>query len=151
MKYNAEYDRWVTEEGKVYRQDKEGNYIECKPTLQKSGYYTLCCRKSNKRTIFVHRLVYETFYGKIPEGMEIDHEDTHKYNNALSNLILCTHKENCNNKLTRKHTSEARKGKPKSEFGKKFKEHYGLTRTDDDNLYCREYYYYMTYGKVRWE
>ena len=40
-------------------------------------------------------------------------------NNHISNLRWCTRKENCNNELTRKHNSEAKKGKPFSEEHKR--------------------------------
>jgi len=43
---------------------------------------------------YVHRLVYETFVGAIPNGYEINHKDGNKVNNELSNLELCTHKDN---------------------------------------------------------
>ena len=103
----------------------------------------------------VHRLVWETFVGKIPSGMEIDHQDTHKDNNELSNLKLCTHKENCNNPLTKHHMSvsqrKAQLGVVKSEFGRKFKEHYGLTRYEDVKLYDREWHWYKLHKKCSWE
>ena len=42
----------------------------------------------------VHVLVAETFLGKRPAGMEINHKDGNKYNNALSNLEFVTRQEN---------------------------------------------------------
>ncbi len=41
-----------------------------------------------------HRIVWECFCGKIPEGLEINHKDGNKQNNCLSNLELVTHAEN---------------------------------------------------------
>lgn len=43
---------------------------------------------------YVHRLVWETFNGGIPEGLIINHLDGNKKNNDLSNLELMTHSEN---------------------------------------------------------
>jgi hypothetical protein len=44
------------------------------------------------------------------------------------------------------------RGKPKSEFGNKFKEHYGITRFDDVKLYDREWHWYNEHNKkCRWE
>lgn len=43
---------------------------------------------------YVHRLVYETFVGDIPQGMEINHKDGNKLNNALYNIELSTHQDN---------------------------------------------------------
>lgn len=48
----------------------------------------------NGRWYFIHRLVYITFKGEIPEGYEINHIDHNKNNNRLSNLEVVTHEEN---------------------------------------------------------
>jgi hypothetical protein len=162
MKYNAEYDRYVTKEGLVYYYDKKADkLVLCKLSNKGDGYLVVGVRKPKKANVLVHKLVYETFKGKIPDGLEIDHEDTHKDNNALSNLKLCTHKENCNNPKTREHNSQSKigkllnpkcKGKPTSDFGDKFKQHFGLTQYQDMNLYKREYQFYLRHGhKCRWE
>lgn len=44
----------------------------------------------------VSRLVWETFVGAIPEGMQVNHLDENPENNSLSNLNLMTPKENTN-------------------------------------------------------
>lgn len=44
----------------------------------------------------VHKLVWESFYGKVPDGLEIEHWDDDPTNNVLTNLYLCTHPTNCN-------------------------------------------------------
>lgn len=46
------------------------------------------------RLQYIHRLVYETFVGEIPEGFEIDHINGNPRNNNLYNLQLVTRKEN---------------------------------------------------------
>ena len=44
------------------------------------------------------------------------------------------------------------KGKPRSKFGIKFKEHYGMTREEDCKLYNLEYNWYRRHNnKCRWE
>lgn len=43
-----------------------------------------------------HRLVYETFIGEIPEGMQVNHINEIKTDNRLENLNLMTPKENTN-------------------------------------------------------
>lgn len=53
----------------------------------------------------LHRIVYELFVGKIPDGYEIDHINTIRSDNRVSNLRSVTHKENCNNTLTLKKNS----------------------------------------------
>lgn len=47
-----------------------------------------------KKRIYVHRAVWIAFNGDIPEGMEINHKDRRRDNNALDNLELLTHAEN---------------------------------------------------------
>ena len=68
-----------------------------KPGMDKDGYLHVFLCKDGKPTIFsVHRLAYEAFNGKIPEGMQVNHIDEDKTNNRLDNLNLMTPKENTN-------------------------------------------------------
>ena len=150
IKYNERYERWCSSDGKIYRQDKKGKFIECKQRMHyKTGYLILTI--GNKR-VSSHRLIWETLKGEIPPKMVIDHINTIKTDNRLENLRCVTHKENNNNPLTLKHRSEAIKGLTHSEFGAKFKEHFGITCTDNRNLYYRELQWYHTHNhKCRWE
>ena len=56
----------------------------------------------------IHRLVWETFNGKIPEDMVIDHIDGNRSNNALSNLRLVTQAENMNNAQANGHKGQVK-------------------------------------------
>ena len=68
-----------------------------KPGIGKNGYLQVVLSKDNKQTTFgVHRLVWETFNGKRPEGMQVNHIDEDKTNNRLDNLNLMTPKQNVN-------------------------------------------------------
>ncbi len=51
-------------------------------------------RDKKKHRILVHKLVYLTFKGEIPQGKQINHIDGNKFNNNFSNLEVCTPKEN---------------------------------------------------------
>ena len=64
----------------------------------KFGYVTvkLRCIDGKRRPFQWHRVIYTFFYGTIPEGMQVNHIDENKQNNALSNLNLMTPKENTN-------------------------------------------------------
>lgn len=162
MQYNEKYDRYVTKGGLVYRYSKtQDKLILCKLTTSRKGYLTVTVTKPKTTPIFVHRLVYETFVGNIPEGMVIDHINTIKTDNRPDNLRCVTHKENNNNPLTRKHRSEAlkgnncgsgNKGKFHSDFSKKFNEHFGLTPNENPKLHHKEYCWYRKHNNTcRWE
>lgn len=62
------------------------------------GYKFIYIRNSDKKykCYLVHRLVWETFVGPIPEGMQINHKDENKSNNSLENLEIVTPKQNAN-------------------------------------------------------
>ncbi len=53
-------------------------------------------------------------------------------------------------KLSKEHKKSLMK--PKSDFGIKFKEHFGLNKTGNEKLYDKEYKFYQYHNKVcRWE
>lgn len=77
--------------------------------LDKNGYPKI---KLNNKSQFVHRLVWQDNFGKIPSKMTINHKDGNKLNYDISNLELMTQAENvrhawstglCNPKKGEKH------------------------------------------------
>ena len=66
-----------------------------KPFLE-NGYYRVKLYYKNLRskTFRVHRLLYEVFIGQIGKALVINHLDGDRANNKLSNLVMCTQKEN---------------------------------------------------------
>ena len=159
MKYNEKYDRYVTKGGLVYRYNAEKDrLVQCKLSVNSYGYNIIKVQKPKICTIKVHRLVYETFVGEIPSSYEIDHINTIRDDNRIENLRCVSHKENCNNSLTRTHHSKAAKGNhncegiTRSDFGRKFKEYYGITKCENAKLYRKEYKWYHRHNnKCRWE
>lgn len=84
---------------------KHGGLLICrkerilKPFLQRQNkrYLQVRLYKDGSKKLFsVHRLVWEAFNGKIPEGMQINHINEDPSDNRLENLNLMTPKENCN-------------------------------------------------------
>lgn len=66
-------------------------------TESRNGYKCVTLTQDNKNyRLSIHRLVYETFVGVIPDGYEVNHKDENISNNKLDNLELLTHRENCN-------------------------------------------------------
>lgn len=163
MKYNAKYDRWFSKEGLVYRYDvKRDRLVLCSLCDWGKGYLRFYYRVGDKvKSVFVHRAIWETFNGEIPEGYEIDHVKCNKQDNRLKMLKLVTHKENMNNPITITHLRDvlynrntALRGKHNTlttEFGKKYEAYTGLHFIDDPQRYRNEYYWFKHHGHCRWE
>lgn len=83
-----------------YNHNPKGEMRFVKPKKQKdrkyllAGLYTDPSNKSHKCWYRIHRLVWETFMGPIPDNMVIHHRDNDQSNNALWNLNCVTQKEN---------------------------------------------------------
>lgn len=90
-----------------------------KPSVDKDGYQrVILCKNGYIKNYFVHRLVYEAFYGEIPKGMQVNHINEIKSDNRLENLNLMTPKENCNYGTRNKRVAEKRKGMKHTEEAK---------------------------------
>lgn len=50
--------------------------------------------KIGGKSLYIHRIIYETFVGIILSNKEINHIDHNKNNNFYKNLELVTHSEN---------------------------------------------------------
>ena len=84
----------------VYSNYKKG-YL--KPNTHEKGYYEIhLCKNSKKKIFKLHRLVYESHFGTIAEGMQVDHIDNNKQNNNIENLRLVTQSQNQMNTKTQK-------------------------------------------------
>lgn len=65
------------------------------PGKNSNGYLFVNLWKNGVgKPILVHRLVYSTFVGDIPDRLEVNHIDENKENNRVDNLNLMTSKEN---------------------------------------------------------
>lgn len=108
---------------------------------------------------FLHRIVYELFKGKIPEGYVVDHIDTNTKNNHIDNLRACTTKENNNNPLTlikraaklkgRKMADEFKKNAAERAKGNTFRVGYKASKDTCDKLSKSLTKYFATYTVKR--
>lgn len=94
------------------------------------GYYKISSRKEGNHRKYLHKLIFEDFYGfKVPNGFVVHHKDGNKLNNCILNLQLMNAKEHSklhnsglnspnfgkhHSKKTKKRMSDAQKGKAKS-------------------------------------
>ena len=84
----------------VYSNYKKG-YL--KPNTHEKGYYEIhLCKNSKKKIFKLHRLIYEVYYGIIPDKMQVDHIDNNRQNNNIENLRLVTQSQNQMNTKTQK-------------------------------------------------
>ena len=86
---NKEY--FISDHGDVFRVTK------LKPQKNRNGYIRVQIfdNKEKKRVNkMVHKLVIETFKGKIPAGMQVNHIDKIRDNARLDNLEIVTALEN---------------------------------------------------------
>lgn len=59
------------------------------------GYFRVSLpRPGGLAIVMAHRLVWEMFRGRIPDGLEINHKDLNKRNNRLDNLEIVTGSQN---------------------------------------------------------
>jgi hypothetical protein len=61
----------------------------------KLGYYRVSLSKKNKiKTFLVHRLVAQAFLNNYSRNMDVNHKDHITNNNNISNLEMCSRKDN---------------------------------------------------------
>jgi len=94
---------YIDTNGRVFTEKKgvrnlKGELRELKPSKKKTGYlYTNIYwgkKITERASLRIHRVVYETFVGIIPEGFVVDHINDIKDDNRLENLQLLTPKDN---------------------------------------------------------
>jgi predicted XRE-type DNA-binding protein len=97
------------------RRKKSGRAVK---TYKRShGYRTFTpCVEGIIKTISVHKLIFQSFYGSIPPGMVINHKDCDGSNNAINNLELCTYAENLSHAVLNKRNNIYKSGLLKKEI-----------------------------------
>ena len=95
------YDNYYSsKEGEIY--SKKSNKI-LKLQKHTAGYLIFSIFEKKKgKSYYVHRYVFESFYGNIPKDKEVDHIDDNKTNNNIKNLQLLTRKEDMSKSHSKK-------------------------------------------------
>ena len=97
--------------------------------INKKGYYQVSSRKEGNRGKYLHRLIYEEFWGvKLPKEIHIHHKDKNKKNNCILNLEalpeskhIQKHNSGENNPFYGEtHTDESKQKMSFNKKGKKF-------------------------------
>lgn len=106
-------DYQISDDGRVWSK-KSNKWL--KPNMDSGGYFFVClCKYGVVYHKLIHRLVAETFIPNPDNKNEIDHINTLKNDNRISNLRWATRKDNMNNTITkqkmigRKHSEQAKK------------------------------------------
>lgn len=111
-KYIKDYEGLyeVSTDGKI-RSVKNGKYKELKKYKDKYGYENIGLTKNKTQKLYkAHRLVAGAFIPNPENKPHVDHINTIRDDNRVSNLRWVTIKENNNNVLTKEHISNSKKG-----------------------------------------
>jgi len=99
-------------------QTKYGNASE-----DSYGYYRIHSNEKGNRGEYLHRLIFQEFYGKIPKGFHIHHKNGNRKDNCILNLQLIRNKDHSAlhkpSKETKEKMSKAHRGKNNPMYGKK--------------------------------
>lgn len=102
------FNNYYIENGEVYHKRHNRKIIG---HIDAKGYKKIVIRDNDKKPhcLRLHRLIWESNYGEIPDGYEIHHKDFNSLNNSLDNLQLLSKEEHL--KLHGDINSEKYKGK----------------------------------------
>ncbi len=105
----------IISKDRISRDGKHLKRKEIHPVRTKNGYYTvrLCNSDGKIKQFYLHRLVYEAFYGDIG-NLEVEHLDGNRANCAKFNIRAVNHKLNCSNQVSKERyriSNAADKGK----------------------------------------
>lgn len=99
MRYNQNYDLYVTKDGNVYWKDYYGNFnIKQQHKTEKGYMYVRKMANGARKKIKVHRLVAEAFIPNPENKPQVDHINRIRDDNRVENLRWTTAKENSENR-----------------------------------------------------
>lgn len=97
----------VDEMGNVY--SRKGRLL--KGSVNSSGYRQIFTYGDGENTgsYLVHRMIWETFKGPVPEGYVVDHINQIKSDNRLENLRILTFQQNLLNREAKNYIKNGKK------------------------------------------
>lgn len=129
-------DYYVDDLGNVYSK-KSGDLVKLKPQKNTYGYLMVSIYQ---KKVKVHRLVAETFISNPDNKPHIDHINTIRTDNRISNLQWCTPKENRNNPMTKQKMEEYYNSQEyqikKEKMKQNMKEYYDSEKGKRELFYC---------------
>lgn len=111
LDYNPETGKFVWLTGR--RKNKVAGYVTWGPN---GGYVEITFDRRHRYR--AHRLAWVWFYGDNIDGIEIDHADLDRSNNAIGNLRLATSAQQKQNKPAHPYSSSGLKGAFRTTSGK---------------------------------
>ena len=106
--------------GVIYSKSKRGKELMCIGT---NGYNRPYINGGKQ---LAHRVLYEKWFGAIPEGMEIDHINGSRLDNRIDNLRFVSRSQNHQNKKKREGTSSKYKNVNWNKAHQKWQVHFHL-------------------------
>lgn len=92
----AEVEVFGDDEPHLIDAGKAGEVAKYRWRIESLGYaVTTISDRTGDRMVFLHQFIF----GRVPDGLEIDHKDRNKRNNRLGNLRAVTHGLNCHNRV----------------------------------------------------
>ena len=81
-------------DGKLYWKIRKANCVQIGQEAGGKVTHGYMGVRFDGKTFLAHRVIWEMFNGKIPEGLQIDHINGIKDDNRIENLQLLSHKQN---------------------------------------------------------
>lgn len=138
IKHLKEYckEYWKIENYELAISSSEKWELHHRLELTLDGEYAHNYNELKRLGMYFNRPYFELIF--LPR---LEHQNLHKQTEYNRNQIS-KGKKGC---------VSSTKGKPRSIFGLKFKDHYGICKSDNIDLYTKELSYYNWHKKCRWE
>ena len=109
--------------------------------INNNGYFVITSSKEGNHNAYLHRLIYEDFYGvNLPKEIHIHHKDNNKTNNCILNLEALPKSEH--HKFKQKLSSKISNSKSKNTTG-----YFRVTKQPSKSCKQGFSYVYQYFGK----